>query len=246
MWTEGLRAFVCMLPMLLAAGAGKTTYLVALGQGGFYFSSLFLPKRITGRAIMGSLVVGLGLGFYLLGGNVVQHEGIALLFTFFVSIILSFMCSWRLGGALALSFIMIYTAGLNSGSPEKASANFLLFAGVMLWSALISMLPFWEPIEPPAINPKTSDGELAEQGVRMGIGTTLALAVSYMFSFYKLGWAPSAVGNVVRYDGTVSKKRAWGRFYGTLGGALLAVVALTLSYDIRILVSVSVISFNFA
>jgi uncharacterized membrane protein YgaE (UPF0421/DUF939 family) len=74
----------------------------------------------------------------------------------------------------------------------------------------------------------------------MGIGTTLALAVSYMFSFYKLGWAPSAVGNVVRYDGDLSKKRAWGRFYGTLGGALLAVVALTLSYDIRILVSVSV------
>jgi hypothetical protein len=30
----------------------------------------------------------------------------------------------------------------------------------------------------------------------MGIGTTLALAISYLAGFAKIGWAPSAVGNV--------------------------------------------------
>ena len=53
----------------------------------------------------------------------------------------------------------------------------------------------------------------------MGIGTTLALAISYIAGFAKIGWAPSGVGNVVRYDVKLSRKRAWARFFGTLGGA---------------------------
>ena len=63
LWSEGVRALVCMLPMLIAGGMGKSTFLVALGQGGFFFSSLFLPKRTGARLVMGSIIITLGLGF---------------------------------------------------------------------------------------------------------------------------------------------------------------------------------------
>ena len=70
MWTEALRALVCLLPMLVATALDRTTYLVTLGQGAFFFSSLFLPRRLGARFVMGSLVLALGLGFYLIGGAV--------------------------------------------------------------------------------------------------------------------------------------------------------------------------------
>jgi len=236
MWTEAVRAFLCMLPMMVASGMGKPMYLVALGQGGFFFSSLFLPKKTGDRLVMGSLVLGLGLGFYLLGGTVVTNPWVAVIFTFMVCLNLSFLSGWKIGGPLALTLVMIYTAGLNTGSPEKASQNFLVFAFVLSWSALVSLLPFWKPVEPPPVNPDNGPGELAEQGVRMGIGTSLALGLSYMFGFAKLGWAPSAVGNVVRYERKLSRMRAWGRFWGTIGGALLATVALALTSSVTIVV----------
>jgi hypothetical protein len=163
---------------------------------------------------MGSLVLALGLGFYLIGGAAAPYPWVAVIFTFFVCLNLSFMTSWKVGGPLALTLVMIYTAGLNTGSPEKASANFLVFAVVLGWSALISLLPFWTPVPPPPVNENQSIEELAEQGLRMGIGTSLALAVSYLAGFAKIGWAPSAVGNVVRYDEKLSEKRAWARFFG--------------------------------
>jgi hypothetical protein len=40
------------------------------------------------------------------------------------------------------------------------------------------------------VNENQSTAELAEQGLRMGIGTTLALAISYLAGFTKIGWAP--------------------------------------------------------
>jgi hypothetical protein len=47
------------------------------------------------------------------------------------------------------------------------------------------------------VNEDQSAEELAEQGLRMGIGTSLALAVSYLAGFTKIGWAqrpaPSAM-----------------------------------------------------
>ena len=76
----------------------------------------------------------------------------------------------------------------------------------------------------------------------MGIGTSLALAISYIAGFAKIGWAPSAVGNVVRYDETLSRKRAWLRFYGTIGGAALASVALAFVTDLTTLVLVAATS----
>ena len=99
MWTEAGRAFLCMVPMLLASGFGKTAYLVALGQGGFLYSSLFLPKNISGRLVMGSLMLALGLGFYLIGGAGAPNELLAVLFTFLVCLNLSFLSSWKIGGA---------------------------------------------------------------------------------------------------------------------------------------------------
>lgn len=122
MWSEAVRAFICMLPMFIATGIGKTTFLVSLGQGGFFFSTLFLPKKFSGRAVMGSLILALGLGFYLIGGVVAPNPWMAVMFTFMVCINLSFLSGWKIGGPLALTLVMIYTAGLNTGSPEKASA----------------------------------------------------------------------------------------------------------------------------
>lgn len=122
MWTEALRALVCLLPMIVATALGRTTYLVALGQGAFFVSSLFLPIRLGARFVMGSLIVALGLGFYLIGGAVAPYPWVAVIFTFFVCLNLSFLSGWLV-------------------SPEKASANFLVFAVVMSWSSLISLLP---------------------------------------------------------------------------------------------------------
>ena len=152
MWSEALRALVCLLPMVVATALDRTTYLVTLGQGAFFYSSIFLPRKFGGRFVMGSLVVALGLGFYLIGGTVAPYPLVAVLFTFFVCLNLSFISAWTVGGPLALTLVMIYTAGLNTGSPEKASANFLVFAFVMGWSAIISLLPFWTPVPPPPVN----------------------------------------------------------------------------------------------
>lgn len=238
MWTEALRALLCMLPMFVAVGLNKTTFLVSLGQGGFFFSSLFLPKKIGARAVMGSLILALGLGFYLMGGAVAPNFWMALVFTFMVCLNLSFLSGWKIGGPLALTLVMIYTAGLNTGSPEKASANFLAFAFVLGWSALISLLPIWKSVEPPAVDTSQSNGVLAEQGLRMAIGATIALAISYLAGFAKLGWASSSVGGVIRYDPKLSKLRAMARLIGTIAGSLLAAVALAFVTSVSVLVAI--------
>jgi hypothetical protein len=225
--------------MFVAVGMGKTAFLVSLGQGGFFFSSIFLPAKLFSRFVMGSVILCFGLGFYLIGGAVAPNALMAILFTFMICLNLSFLTSWKVGGSLALTLVMIYTAGLNTGSPEKASANFYVFAFVLGWSALISLLPIWKPIEPPKANVDADNGELTEQGLRMGIGSSLALAISYVFGFAKLGWAPSAVGNIVRYDNDLSKKRAWARFLGTIGGAVLAAVVIAFVTSMYVLVTVA-------
>lgn len=236
MWTEALRALLCMLPMFVYSGLGKTTYLVALGQGGFFFSSIWLPSRIGSRFVMGSLLMALGLGFYLIGGAVAPHPWVAIAFTFLVCLNLSFLSGWTIGGPLALTLVMIFTAGLNTGSPEKASSNFLAFALVLGWSTLISLARFWKPIPAPKVDTTVPDRDLAEQGLRMSIGASLALAISYAAGFAKLGWASSAVGNITRYDPKLSEKRAIARLVGTLAGALLAAIALAFVTSVAVLV----------
>jgi hypothetical protein len=235
MWTEALRAFICMLPMIVFSIMGKTTYLVTLGQGAFLYSWLFLPKKLGGRIVMASMMLTIGLGLYLVGGSVAPNPFLAVIFTFITCLTLSFLSNWKVGGALALTLLMVYTSGLNTGSPGKAANNFLVFSLVIGWAAIISLPSFWKPVEPPPIT-NNDVGELAQQGSRMGIGASIALAISYLGGFAKLGWAPSAVGNVVRFEKELSKKRAWARVAGTLGGAALATVALLFVTSITILV----------
>lgn len=241
MWTEALRALVCMLPTFGAMALGKTSALVALGQGGFFFSSLFLPRKFSGRAIMGTLILTLGLAIYMLGGVVAPNPLMALSFTFLVCVSLSFLSGWTIGGPLALTLVMIYTAGLNSGSPEKASANFVAFAIVLTWSALISLLPIWKPIDPPKVDTSQTNEALAEQGLRMAFGAVIALAISIVGGFSKLGWATSAVGNVVRYEPKLSRLRAMARLIGTIAGAILAAIGLALINSVTVLVLVGII-----
>ena len=232
--TEAVRALLCMLPMLVAAATDHLTYMVALGQGGFFMAAQFLPAKRAGRLVMGSIVLTIGLGLYLLGGNVAEHPAWAVFVTLFVALNLSFLSGWAVGGPLALTLIMIYTAGMNSGSAEKATSTYPAFAGVMLWSMLVSLLPFWQPVDPPPNENLTINAQ-AEQGARMGIGAAIATAVSYVFDFAMLGWAPSAVGFVVRYDEKVTKLRALSRFLGTIGGAAMAVVAMAITHNLLVL-----------
>jgi len=134
---------------------------------------------------------------------------------------------------------MIFCAGLNTGGPEKASSNFLAFAFVLGWSTLISLLPIWTPVPPPPVDTKVPDRDLAEQGLRMAIGTSIALAVSYGLGFAKLGWASSAAGNITRFTPSLSEKRAKARLIGTVAGALLASVALAFVTSPSMLVAIA-------
>jgi len=236
MWSEAARAALCMVPMVVYLGMGQTTFLVALGQGGFFFSSLWLSSRIASRFVMGTLLLTLSLGFYLIGGTVSPDYWVAIPFMFLVCVTLSFLSGWTIGGPLALTMVMIFTAGLNSGSPDKASANFAAFAFVFAWSTVISLLPIWQATPTPKVDPSIPDRDLAEQGMRMAIGTSVALAVSYAAGFAKLGWAPSAVGNITRFDPHLSEKRAAARLIGTLAGAAVALVALALITSVTVLV----------
>jgi hypothetical protein len=236
MWSEAIRAALCMLPMFVYLGLGETTFLVALGQGGFFFSSLWLSSRIASRFVMGTLLLTLSLGFYLIGGTVAPDAWVAIPFMFLVCITLSFLSGWTIGGPLALTMVMIFTAGLNSGSPEMASANFAAFAFVFGWSTVISLLPFWQATPTPKVDSSIPDRDLAEQGLRMAIGTSVALAVSYAAGFAKLGWASSAVGNITRFDPRLSEERAMARLIGTLAGAAVALIALALITSVTVLV----------
>jgi uncharacterized membrane protein YccC len=56
--------------------------------------------------------------------------------------------------------------------------------------------------------------------------------------FAKLGWATSAVGNVIRYDPQLSKKRAMARMIGTIAGAILAGIALAFISSASVIVLV--------
>jgi uncharacterized membrane protein YccC len=222
--------------MFVYSGLGETKFLVALGQGGFFFSSLWLSSRIGSRFVMGTLLLTLSLGFYLMGGTVAPHRWVAVLFMFLTCIALSFLSGWKIGGPLALTMVMIFTAGLNTGSADKASTNFMAFAFVFVWSTLISLLPFWRAVPSPKVDPSIPDRDLAEQGLRMAIGASLALAISYAAGFAKLGWASSAVGNITRFDPQLSEKRATARLVGTLLGAALAAIALAFVTSVSVLV----------
>ena len=240
LWSEGVRALLCMVPMLLADALGKEHAIGPLGQAGFFMSALFLPRTLDRRLNMTLILMTVGGGFYLLGGNVVDTPWLALAFTLVVGIIASFMTAWEYGYILALGFTMIFCAGINSGSPERAAENFDLFTVAVVWGGAIALLPFWRSLPAPP-RPALTQAEYAEQGVRIGFGAAVALAVSYSFGFAKLGWAPSAVSSIVRYEGHVSRINAFGRAVGTLLGGAVALLILLAIERTSVFVLVAVV-----
>ena len=75
----------------------------------------------------------------------------------------------------------------------------------------------------------------------MGVGTSVALLVSNLFGFDKLGWAPSGAGLVIGYDTETSKNSAWPRFVATVGGAILATLCFFISINVQFLMIMSLI-----
>jgi hypothetical protein len=225
-----------MLPMVLGMFMGWTTVISALGQGGFYFSSLPLHKKKGMRLIMGGVLWTVGLGFYLLGGNVVFNPWLAIVFTFFVGLNLVFLSGWRLLGPLAFSFISIYAAGLNAGSPESVHNTFMAFVLALGWAALVSLLPIFKGTPTPkAPSQELPDSVLVETGLRMGIGVAVAEFVSQLLGFSKMGWATSGAGNVIRFDPFTSKIRAGLRMIGTIGGVVIMMLSLKLTSSLMVL-----------
>jgi hypothetical protein len=239
-WGEAARAFLCMVPMLAAAILGQGSFVVPLGQGGFFYSAIPLPKPRGPRLLVASLLGAIGLGFYLLGGNVVFNTWLAIVFTFFVAFNLGVLSGYRVLGMLAIHFISIYTAGLNADSPEKVHATFLAFVAAIAWGGFISFVFPWkgQPAQETTQH-KTADYFLA--GIRMGVGTSIALLVSTLFGFAKLGWAPSGAGLIIGYDTKTSKTLAWSRFVATVGGAALAVLCLYISINLLFLTLMSIL-----
>ena len=239
-WGEAARAFLCMLPMLIAALLGQSSLVPTLGQGGFFYGAIPLPQARGPRLLVASLLIALGLGFYLMGGNVVFNILLSVVFTFFVAFNIGLLSGFNIMGMLAIHFISIYTAGLNASSPDKVHTNFLAFILAFGWGAIVSLVFNWKG-QPPkeTTQRKTADYFLA--GIRMGVGTSVALLVSNLFGFDKLGWAPSGAGLVIGYDTETSKKLAWARFVATLGGAVLATLCFFISINVQFLMLMSLL-----
>lgn len=221
-----LRAGLTALPMILAIPFGSLNILVPLGQAGFFYSIQPIPEKRLDRMIVGLLMLGVGLSFYLLGATVTQSLPLIVFYTFLLGIVLSLFSSWKLLGIGVFSYMSIYCAGLNTGDPQKAATQFVAFSFALLWGCIISLLPYWEGAD---TLQKTDDNtqKYLLNGFRMGIGASIAAFFSEMFAFTKLGWAPSAVGNVIRFDDEISKKRAYVRAVASIIGAFLG-LAITL------------------
>ncbi|MCA9381974.1 FUSC family protein [Candidatus Dojkabacteria bacterium] len=229
-WSEALRALVIMLPTLIFAIFGSLSLAVPLGQAGFFFSTIPLIQRRPQRLILGGIVATIGLGFYLMGGNVVFNPFVSIGFTFFIALNLALLVSWELTGMLAFTFFTIYSAGLNASSAEKVHDTFLMFLLAIVWGATVSLFKFWKT-SPAMPKPQVTIIQQINTGLRLGLGTSVALAVANIFSFGKFGWAPSAVSNVVRFDENTSRKRAVGRLIATLGGVAIAAVLLSIFFN---------------
>ena len=118
LWGEAARAFLCMLPMLIAALLGQSSLVPTVGQGGFFYGAIPFPLARGPRLLVASLLTAVGLGFYLMGGNVVFNPWLAVVFTFFVAFNIGLLSGFNIMGMLAIHFISIYTAGLNVSSPD--------------------------------------------------------------------------------------------------------------------------------
>lgn len=222
-WNDAIRAMLCMLPMIVAYFAGYDSLVIPFGQGGFFYSMMPLPDLRAGRIMNLFILLGVGMGFYLLGANIVHNFWLSLFVMYMVAIAVGMLSGYKFVAPLAFTFITLYSAGLNSSTFEKAHDNFLAFVVIFLWCGLISLPSFWKGTN--MVNLKVlNTEENFLTGVKLGIGTTVALLFAYLFGFTKDGWPVSAVGSIVRFNEEESKKRAISRVIGTIGGAILAMV----------------------
>jgi Fusaric acid resistance protein-like len=214
---------LCMLPMAVAYFTGHKDLVVPFGQGGFFYSMMPLQAKTVGRIMSLVLLLGLGMGFYLLGGNIVHNFWLSLFITFVVSIAVGLLSGYQIVMPLAFTFVTLYSAGLNASSSDKAHSNFLAFVVIFIWCGLVSMPPIWKGISFAKLKILDTEENFVT-GVRLGIGTTIALLIANIFGFAKYGWPVSAVGSIVRFNEAESKKRAMGRVIGTIGGSILAII----------------------
>jgi hypothetical protein len=222
-WNHAIKAAICMLPMVIAYVTGHNSLLVPFGQGGFFYSTLPLPEKRLEKLMYFFLMMGVGLGFYLLGGTAAASPLLSILITFMVAVTIAIMSGGKIIAPLAFSLISVYTAGLNVSDPSKLQVNFEGFAFIFALCGFISLIPIWKPSD--LSNFKIfKPAENLFAGVKLGIGMSLALFIGNLFSFAKMGWPVSAVGTIVRFNETESKKRARSRIIGTVGGGLMAMV----------------------
>jgi len=175
-----------------------------------------------------------------MGGNVVFNPVLSVVFTFFVAFNIGLLSGFNIMGMLAIHFISIYTAGLNVSSPDKVHTNFLAFVLCFGWGAIVSLVFNWKG-QPPKETTQHKTADYFMAGIRMGVGTSVALLVSNLFGFDKLGWAPSGAGLVIGYDTETSKRLAWSRFVATLVGAVLATLCFFISINFQFLLLMSLL-----
>jgi uncharacterized membrane protein YccC len=216
-----------MLPMAIAYFTGHDSLVVPFGQGGFFYSMMPLAEKKAGRIVNLVTLLGIGMGFYLVGANIVHNLWLSLFVTYMVAIAVGLLSGYKLVAPLAFTFITLYSAGLNASTSERAHDSFLAFVVIFLWCGLVSLPAIWKGTS--MVNIKVLDTEENFiTGVRLGIGTTIALFIANLFGFVKDGWPVSAVGSIVRFNEAESKKRAMSRVIGTIGGSGLAIVTFFL------------------
>lgn len=219
----GVRAIICMLPMLVALALGRDDMFVPLGQAGFFYSMLPVFRTTGQRAMTGILMMGVGLAFYLVGANVASALPWSLVMLFISAFTIGWVTSFEsMGWVFAPTLITVLAAGLNSSSVDKANTSYFAFSIAMMWGMLISLLPVWKPLSDIKLSASKLDSSLFMYSTRLAFASTLALAVAYFAGFSKYGWPVSAVGSVVRNDPGESTKRAFVRMVGVVVGAVLA------------------------
>lgn len=222
---NAIRAFFCIFPMILAYAIGQIAWIVPMGQAGFFISTLPIAKTKIERIIMMFLMIAPGLGFYLIGGNTAEYFWLAIAYALAIGIVCGLLTNFRYLGMVAVAgFIPIYTAGLNAGSSEKAATSFLVFSFTILYCGLITILPVWKGRS--SVQPVIDEADRAIMGLKLGLGMAISLGLGLFLNFGKLGWAPSAVGSVIRADSVISKKRSVIRAAGVIGGAIVASIAI--------------------
>lgn len=237
---NSLRAFCCMLPMIGAYVSGQTSMIVPMGQAGFFYATIPVAKSRVERLIGMCLMIAPGLGFYLIGGNTAQYFWFAVIYAFAVGLSCALLTNFRYLGMVALAgFVPTYTAGLNAGSSEKAAASFVAFSLALVFCGVVNMLPFWKGRRITAY--AMDEADRAIMGIKLGLGMSIALGIGLFFNFGKLGWAPSAVGSVIREDSATSERKSWIRAMGVIVGAVIASIAIAQISSFSVLIFVVVL-----